>query len=176
VDDARDFEHVRNALVVLGFEQKEIVSVWRVVAAILHLGNVEFTAGERTKVVNTDVLARAAKLFGVEPVALSKGLSNRGFQGGNRKSGYAIPLTGAEAAAARDGFAKAIYAMLFDWLVSRINERIKPEKQVTKRRGGGGCRLSWSLLNALVFRKLVSLVYLIYLDSSHLRITLWSNC
>jgi hypothetical protein len=39
----QEFESVRKALLVLGFEQKDIVSVWRVVAAILHLGNVNFT-------------------------------------------------------------------------------------------------------------------------------------
>ena len=34
------FFFILEALVVLGFEQKEVVSVWRVVAAVLHLGNV----------------------------------------------------------------------------------------------------------------------------------------
>lgn len=47
---------------------------------------------------------------------------------GGRKSSVAIPLTGAEASVARDGFSKAIYATLFEWLVYRINQTIQPKK------------------------------------------------
>ena len=78
------------------------MSVLRVVAAVLHLGNITFTPGERTKgtnfqrvgffahygeiVSNVDTLNAAAKLFGVESSALNKALTHRGFQGGNNKA------------------------------------------------------------------------------------------
>ncbi len=125
VDDHANLVKVRDALKVLGFDEKEVLSVMRVVAAVLHLGNIVFTPGERTKVANVETLNNAAKLFGVEAAALSKALTHRGFQGGNTKA-VLIALTGDEAAVARDGFSKAIYTTLFEWLVMRINETIKP--------------------------------------------------
>lgn len=43
VDDGEDLQKVRDALNILGFDKKEIVSIWRVVVAVLHLGNIVFT-------------------------------------------------------------------------------------------------------------------------------------
>lgn len=43
VDDAKDYAHVRSALKVLMFSDAEHWDLSKLLAAILHLGNVEFT-------------------------------------------------------------------------------------------------------------------------------------
>jgi myosin heavy subunit len=121
--DEKGYQKVRDALEVLGFEEDEILSVFKVAAAVLHLGNLVFSEGERTKVQNVDSLEVAAKLLCVEQKALTRALTHRKFKG------VSIALLGEEAEIARDGFAKAIYTCLFEWLVSKINDTIKPEEK-----------------------------------------------
>lgn len=42
VDDAAEFEEVQAALVFLGFTEAEIINLWKVIAGILHFGNICF--------------------------------------------------------------------------------------------------------------------------------------
>jgi myosin heavy subunit len=42
VDDLRDFEEVKEAMVKLSFREDEIESVFQLIAAILQMGNIEF--------------------------------------------------------------------------------------------------------------------------------------
>lgn len=68
-----DFDEVRNAMDTLLFSQSTKDTIWAVLAAVLHLGNVAFTdkrnpdVDEVAKVVNKDTLAFAAKLVGCDP-------------------------------------------------------------------------------------------------------------
>lgn len=44
VDDARNFKETISALVTLGFSERKIEDIFRMLASILHLGNVNITA------------------------------------------------------------------------------------------------------------------------------------
>jgi chitin synthase len=54
----------------LGFEESEIFAVWRVTAAVLHLGQIEFDGstynvnGSNCKIKNMDVFNKVAELLG----------------------------------------------------------------------------------------------------------------
>lgn len=43
VDDARCFQDTISALVTLGFSERKITDIFRVLASILHLGNIDIT-------------------------------------------------------------------------------------------------------------------------------------
>jgi len=45
VSDAKEFEHTKAAMATCGISDKEQAAMFRILAAILHLGNVQFVAG-----------------------------------------------------------------------------------------------------------------------------------
>lgn len=54
-----DYKGTCNAFKTLGFQADEVQTIWRTIASILHLGNVEFqselTLGTPTRMMNTNL-------------------------------------------------------------------------------------------------------------------------
>jgi len=126
VDDAEGLAATLGAMGVIGLGEEAAEAVLRGVAAVLHLGNIEWAAdGEGSKPKDKGskaALAHAAELLGTEPAALHTALSTRAIE----MTGERIvkPLEPAAATESRDALAKTLYARLFDWLVTAINRRI----------------------------------------------------
>ncbi len=106
------------------------VQVFRLLAAILFLGNVEFVAPQNNKdksaVKNKDVVQKAANLLKVKPGELDAALTSRTIKTGNQSIN--TPLNLVDAAASRDAFAKSLYSGLFDWIVFELNKAMVPAK------------------------------------------------
>jgi myosin heavy subunit len=81
VNDKHDFAQVRRSFDALGFAPGERASIFRCLAAILHLGNVEFVPSDRvadgSMVANLPVLNVVADLLGVSVTNLAEALCNR---------------------------------------------------------------------------------------------------
>ncbi|KAL7238287.1 hypothetical protein ACSBR2_004402 [Camellia fascicularis] len=128
VDDAREYLETRNAMDVVGISQDEQDAIFRVVAAILHLGNIEFVKGNETDSSKLkDEKARyhlqtAAELLMCDEQALEGSLCKRVIV--TPDGNITKPLDPASAATSRDGMAKTIYSRLFDWIVDKINSSI----------------------------------------------------
>ncbi|KAM8810443.1 unconventional myosin-Ig [Eudromia elegans] len=136
-DDADGYKEVEEAMAVIGFTPEEIGSVRRILAAILHLGNVSFVAdGETAAVAAEAPLAPLAALTATAPERLRRALLARTVAAGGGElieKGHSAK----EAAYARDACAKAIYERLFGWIVARVNAGIAAPQRDARRHGKG---------------------------------------
>jgi len=129
VDDAADFKDTLEAMRIIGMSQAEQDSVFRMLAAILWLGNIQFVEDDSSNASITDqsVVDFVAYLLEVDPAQVNKALTLRIMEtarGGRRGSVYEVPLNTVQATAVRDALAKAIYFNLFDWIVERVNNSL----------------------------------------------------
>ncbi|PON73461.1 Myosin [Trema orientale] len=128
VSDAHDYLATRRAMDIVGVSAKEQEAIFRVIAAILHLGNIEFTKGKEidSSVPKDDKakfhLKMTAELLMCDADALEDALCKRVMI--TPEEVIKRSLDPQSAAVSRDGLAKTIYSRLFDWLVDKINNSI----------------------------------------------------
>ncbi|CAI1558951.1 hypothetical protein SEUBUCD646_0K00970 [Saccharomyces eubayanus] len=126
IDDVKDYQGTLEAMRTIGLVQEEQDQIFRMLAAILWIGNISFIENEEgnAQVRDTSVTDFVAYLLQVDASLLIKCLVERIMQtshGMKRGSVYHVPLNAVQATAARDALAKAIYNNLFDWIVDRVN-------------------------------------------------------
>ncbi|XP_057427058.1 myosin-11-like [Lotus japonicus] len=128
VSDAREYLATRRAMDIVGISQTHQEAIFRVVAAILHLGNIEFTKGKEvdSSIPKDDKakfhLKTTAELLMCDVVALEDALCKRVMV--TPEEVIKRSLDPQSAAISRDGLAKTIYSRLFDWLVDTLNNSI----------------------------------------------------
>ncbi|XP_056133744.1 unconventional myosin-VIIa [Lampris incognitus] len=126
-DDIKEYAHFCSALKILMFTENDSWEISKLLAAILHLGNVDFESTivnnlEGCEIFTSTHFDMARELLEVDPKALEKSLTLRSFMT-NRES-VTKPLTYAQATDGRDAFVKAIYGRLFVWVVDKINATV----------------------------------------------------
>ncbi|XP_073347990.1 unconventional myosin-VIIa-like [Pagrus major] len=126
-DDAKDYKRVLSAMKILTFSENQCQEILKLLAAILHLGNICFEANTQNNLETSDVSKSvhhnmAASLLEVNKSSLATSLTHRSFRT-NRES-VTKPLSTEQASDCRDAFVKAIYNKLFIWIVGKINSVI----------------------------------------------------
>lgn len=116
------FKEFEEILKILDFEDNQIASIRKVLAAILILGNVRFTDDGKFATIETqDEVQKVAKLLELDEKKFEWALVNyclvQGGMAEKRKH------TNDEARDARDVLAATIYSRLVDWIVNIINQK-----------------------------------------------------
>lgn len=127
--DLAEFKEVTNAFHGIDVDAEDQANVYRVLAAILALGNLHFkdvkVKGEDDPqcdiIDDKNQVQITADLLGVEKKLLLNALCKRTVRAGNRQSMTELALSSEEAVKSLDGLSKAIYEALFIWLVDKIN-------------------------------------------------------
>ncbi|CAL0308812.1 unnamed protein product [Lupinus luteus] len=128
ISDSREYLATRRAMDIVGISQKEQEAIFRVVAAILHIGNIDFAKGKEidSSIPKDDKskfhLKTTAELLMCDADGLLDTLCKRVMI--TPEEVIKRSLDPQSAAISRDGFAKIIYSRLFDWLVNKINNSI----------------------------------------------------
>uniref|UniRef100_A0A670Y6N1 Unconventional myosin-VI n=4 Tax=Elapidae TaxID=8602 RepID=A0A670Y6N1_PSETE len=131
LDDHGDFNRMCTAMKKIGLNDEEKLDLFRVVAGVLHLGNIDFeeagsTSGGCTlKNKSAQSLEFCAKLLGLDEDDLRVSLTTRVMlttAGGTKGTVIKVPLKVEQANNARDALAKTVYSHLFDHVVNRVNQ------------------------------------------------------
>uniref|UniRef100_A0A8C0A5S6 Unconventional myosin-VI n=1 Tax=Bos mutus grunniens TaxID=30521 RepID=A0A8C0A5S6_BOSMU len=131
LDDHGDFVRMCTAMKKIGLDDEEKLDLFRVVAGVLHLGNIDFeeagstSGGCNLKNKSTQSLEYCAELLGLDQDDLRVSLTTRVMlttAGGTKGTVIKVPLKVEQANNARDALAKTVYSHLFDHVVNRVNQ------------------------------------------------------
>lgn len=130
VDDKVDFDATRKSLATIGVMEDKQAEIFRVLGALLHLGNVKITATRTDSVLASteQSLVRACKMLGVDAGEFAKWTIKKQLI--TRGEKIMSNLTQQQALVVRDSVAKFIYSALFDWLVENINHGLATEEVI----------------------------------------------
>uniref|UniRef100_A0A7N8XS48 Unconventional myosin-Va n=1 Tax=Mastacembelus armatus TaxID=205130 RepID=A0A7N8XS48_9TELE len=125
VDDTKELCTTRHAFTLLGINESYQMGLFQVLAAILHLGNVEIKDRDADSSLippNNRHLTAFCELVGVTYQDMAQWLCHRKLKTATET--YIKPLPRLQATNARDALSKHIYAKLFNWIVEHVNKAL----------------------------------------------------
>lgn len=131
INDEENFDRLIDSFNCVGLSDKQQNEIFKILASILHLGEVQFSGNsDSSSIDNPDLLASISNTFQVDVSILSQALVTRTITvtGQNIKKN----LNPTQAKDGRDSLCKLIYDQLFIWIVSVINRQITYSGKNTK--------------------------------------------
>ncbi|PKK63701.1 hypothetical protein RhiirC2_757866 [Rhizophagus irregularis] len=124
VDDTAEFEILLNAMNVVGISQDEQIDLFRIIASVLHLGNINVTSGrdDQAYISDTSAAEKVCHVLGIPTEAFIKGLIRPQVKAG--REWVAQARTKEQVLYSIEALAKALYERSFGALVERINKAI----------------------------------------------------
>ncbi|KAG5496448.1 hypothetical protein JKF63_02750 [Porcisia hertigi] len=129
LDDAQEFNTVRKSLSSIGVPAETQQALFRVLAAILHLMEVEFKEdrNDKAQIVSETPLKTGCELLGVDQAKIRECFLVRG-----KTSLVTLLASKSEAETLRNALCKALYVGLFDRLIEFVNAAIRPQVDCSK--------------------------------------------
>uniref|UniRef100_A0A8C7L462 Myosin X n=1 Tax=Oncorhynchus kisutch TaxID=8019 RepID=A0A8C7L462_ONCKI len=123
INDKGTFQDVLNAMRTMQFTEENIWEILRLLAGILHAGNIEFMTAGGAQVSSKTALGRTADLLGLNSEHLAEVLTHKSLI--LRGEEICTPLTVEQAVDSRDSMAMALYSQCFTWIIRKLNNRIR---------------------------------------------------
>ncbi|RDA84679.1 hypothetical protein CP532_3516 [Ophiocordyceps camponoti-leonardi (nom. inval.)] len=132
VDDKAEFESTKKSLHTIGVSETKQGDIFKLLAGLLHLGNVKITASRNDSVLapTEPSLERACNILGVDATDFAKWIVKKQLI--TRGEKITSNLSQAQAVVVRDSVAKFVYSSLFDWLVDVINSSLATEEVLNR--------------------------------------------
>ncbi|KAF4983080.1 hypothetical protein FZEAL_1427 [Fusarium zealandicum] len=132
VDDKAEFEATKKSLSTIGVSDAQQTDIFKLLAGLLHLGNVKITASRNDSVLapTEPSLERACDILGVKAEEFARWIVKKQLV--TRGEKITSNLSQAQAIVVRDSVAKFIYSSLFDWLVDIINHSLATDEVLSR--------------------------------------------
>ncbi|PAV88320.1 hypothetical protein WR25_07567 isoform A [Diploscapter pachys] len=127
-DDAKEFKATLHAMSVIGISEEQQFDLFRLVSAVLHIGNITFVEDKNFAAVQSnEFLEFPAFLLGLSADAIREKLTTRRMEGkwGKQTEQIDMTLNVEQAVYTRDAWVKAIYSRMFDFLVKSVNSAME---------------------------------------------------
>ncbi|XP_029811138.1 myosin-IIIa [Suricata suricatta] len=145
------YELIEQCFKVIGFTMEHLGSVYSILAAILSVGNIEFSSVasehqiDKSHISNHAALENSASLLCIQADELQEALTSHCVV--TRGETIIRSNTVEKATDVRDAMAKTLYGRLFSWIVNRINSLLKQGTSPS----GDGDELSIGILDIFGF-------------------------
>ncbi|XP_051006852.1 myosin-IIIa [Acomys russatus] len=123
------YELIEQCFKVIGFTMEQLGSVYSVLAAVLNVGNIEFSSVateyqmDKSYICNHTALENSASLLCIQADELQEALTSHCVV--TRGETIIRPNTVEKATDVRDAMAKTLYGRLFSWIVNCTNSLLK---------------------------------------------------
>ncbi|XP_072033973.1 myosin-IIIb-like [Amphiura filiformis] len=125
-------QDIHNCLATIGFTELEIHSVYKILAGILHTGQINFSEAEQMHTMNKSTISNqkqmtvAAYYLGVDSMDMLDALTTSTVV--TRGETIIRANSKVQAEGIRDAVSKTLYGRLFNWIVNRINKLLRPKQ------------------------------------------------
>ena len=129
IDDSKSYKETIECFQINDFNEDEILSVLKVLAAVLLIGNIEFKKGDVNEIQNLEIVKNICDLLKCKEEYLINALTLKITV--IKKEIFTNALSLEDCISSRDSLAKELYNRLFLWIVKKLNSRLSPQYTLT---------------------------------------------